>query len=450
MTSTANRNDAMNTQPDLANSEFPVDSLPPVCRDLVHAMAYTIQAPTPICAASALTVASLAAQPLADIELPSMGVTPLSLFFLSIAKTGERKSAADKVAMGVINEIEARIERNTDSEARPMLFSDLTIEGLDTEFDRGARSLALVNDDGGQVTSARQASDDGKTKFLTGISKAWDATPRKVLRKRSGRTWVIGKRLTTHLMLQPILATDLLNDNVWTQQGALPRFLVAWPASRIGTRRLTDWTTEGKRAYQAFQDRMATLLGADHPTHEHDHSALSPPSLPLRDEARQRWINFYDEIESQIGDNGPLCNVQGFGAKLPEHAGRLAGVFAVVEQGPLTAITEDQMDRAIRVAWFYLGEILRANAAAQGEALKTRASKLDDWLAERDNTDVCLSELMQRGPGSLRKKEILEPLIQILVERGRLVPREGGKIWNGSVCNRAYRIVTPGSPANSA
>ena len=72
---------------------YPVEALGPL-RGAVEAVQGLTQAPMAIPAQSALAVASLAVQGFANVETLG-GVRPLSLFALTIAQSGERKSAYD-------------------------------------------------------------------------------------------------------------------------------------------------------------------------------------------------------------------------------------------------------------------------------------------------------------------------------------------------------------------
>jgi len=76
---------------------YPVESLGPL-RDAVLAVQVMTQAPMAITAQSALAVASLAVQDFADVR--TLGEPrPLSLYRLTIARSGERKSACDAPLM---------------------------------------------------------------------------------------------------------------------------------------------------------------------------------------------------------------------------------------------------------------------------------------------------------------------------------------------------------------
>lgn len=91
---------------------YPVESLGPL-RGAVEAVQGMTQAPVAIPAASALAVASLAVQGFADVQTLG-GARPLSLYALTIARSGERKSACDAPLMTALRDHEkerARTQR---------------------------------------------------------------------------------------------------------------------------------------------------------------------------------------------------------------------------------------------------------------------------------------------------------------------------------------------------
>src|SRR6056297_3207048 len=83
---------------------YPVHALGPL-RGAVEAVQGATQAPLAIPAQSALAVASLAVQAFADVETLG-GARPVSLYALTVARSGERKSACDAPLMAALREHE--------------------------------------------------------------------------------------------------------------------------------------------------------------------------------------------------------------------------------------------------------------------------------------------------------------------------------------------------------
>lgn len=76
---------------------YPINALPGVINQAVAAYQQYGQQPLPLVACSALANISLACQSLANVARDRYLTSPVSLFFLSVAASGERKSAADNV-----------------------------------------------------------------------------------------------------------------------------------------------------------------------------------------------------------------------------------------------------------------------------------------------------------------------------------------------------------------
>src|SRR3546814_15418688 len=76
----------------------------------VHAIGDKVQCPEAIAAQSVLAAAALAVQSHVDVVHPATGDTrPVSLFLVTVAASGERKSAADRIATDPIRLREAEL-----------------------------------------------------------------------------------------------------------------------------------------------------------------------------------------------------------------------------------------------------------------------------------------------------------------------------------------------------
>ncbi|MFK7941623.1 MAG: DUF3987 domain-containing protein [Paracoccaceae bacterium] len=90
----------------IADSEpYPTEALGPL-REAAEAAQDCTQCPPAIAAQSALAVAALAAEGLHDVETLH-GEAVLSLFLLTVAQSGERKSSTNKLLMKPIAEYQA-------------------------------------------------------------------------------------------------------------------------------------------------------------------------------------------------------------------------------------------------------------------------------------------------------------------------------------------------------
>ena len=78
---------------------FPVDALGDVLAPAARAINDHVQAPVATCGQSTLAAVTLAVQAYANVELPTSHAKPLSNYFVTVAGTGERKTAVDHEAL---------------------------------------------------------------------------------------------------------------------------------------------------------------------------------------------------------------------------------------------------------------------------------------------------------------------------------------------------------------
>lgn len=85
---------------------FPLDALPPTLQAAVKEVMLAVEAPAALIASSALAAASLATQTEFNVERDVGLDGPISLYFITIAESGERKSAVDRLFFKAAREFE--------------------------------------------------------------------------------------------------------------------------------------------------------------------------------------------------------------------------------------------------------------------------------------------------------------------------------------------------------
>lgn len=349
---------------------YPIKALGPL-QEVVKAVHDMTQAPIGIGAQSALAVASLAAQGFADVETLG-GYTPCSLYCLTIAESGERKSSCDRLLMRGVREHEragmetyrtkisehetareiwagkrkrllseaagsdktkaARAEADLlalGPELRPPLYPNLTaqeptFEGLLKLYQTGRPSLGLLSDEAGGFIGGHAMNSDNRLKTIAGLSQFWNGDTVNRIRSGDGASSYPGRRLSMHLMAQPVAARPLLADAQASGQGFLARFLITEPPSAIGTRLRRDQDPASEIAVSAFTDRAIELLNTPLPTGD-DPQELTPKQLSLSEGAKELLGQFYDAVEQAQSPGGELEHVRAYASKAAEQAGRIAG-----------------------------------------------------------------------------------------------------------------------------
>lgn len=432
---------------------FPIDALGIKLKAAVEAVQAAVKAPPALCAQSFLAGAAVCIQGIADIRLHCSRI-PLSEFFLTIAESGERKSATDnhakrphaawqheeyKLFKDALRQFQD--EKETFERARkdaikegkdcplpepsaprmPMLFSeDPTFEGIFKLLETGLPSIGIFSDEGGRMLGGHAMNAENRLKTVASLSKLWDGAPIDRVRAGDGSRILYGRRCSVHLMAQPGAAALFLNDGVSADQGILSRFLIVHPESTKGTRSYVDIDLHNDPAllaYNATVDRLLRSWKWDQDTGE-----LELRTVNLSAKARQMWIAYHDHIEGQQTADGPYRSITAFASKAAEHAARLAGILQLFDDPGAQTVDENHMVCGIRLTDFYLTEALRLRQLASENQDLILAEKLLEWFRAEGLRQIYPVKVYQEGPAAIRSKERAIPILKILEGHGYLSP----------------------------
>jgi hypothetical protein len=452
---------------------YPIDQLGDVLGPAAKAIAAKVQCAEALAAQSVLGVASLAAQALADVQLPYGQTRPLSLFLLSVAASGDRKSSADNEAMAPVRRREEELRDEFEPLAKSHAAEAAAWRGQRNQIDRGKKDLATRRDEmlalgpeppapirpyltlsestaeglarhmpqlpgalgiftaeGGQFLSGHGFTPDSKLRTASSFANLWDGEGFRRLRAGEGLIDLHGRRLAAHLMVQPEAAARVLADPVLRDQGFLSRFLIAAPDSLAGTRLWQEPHERIEPALLRYNARMLTVFQIKAPSANGLGNELTPRELELTADGRAAWIGFLNEVELDQRADGRWVALRDVASKAAEQAARIAGVLTIVDNHAATAITGGAMTRACDLVRWYLNEALRLSEEIRIPQDIADAQLLLDWFGVRSMRYVAAVDIQKRGPAQLRHKERLAPAIEVLVEKGWLVPdKTSRRVW---------------------
>ena len=469
---------------------FPIDGLGPQLAMVVRALNEIVQSPLAMCANSVLATVTLAAQAHVNVELPFGEGTerPVSCFFVTVGRSGERKSATDELVMKGIKSREAELRSIFDLEMRayrdahdaweaarktvlggkgtvtskkvdldvlgdepqpprtPIITTEEpTIEGLAKLLMTGQPSAGVFSAEGGQFVGGHAMSDDAKLRSAAALSRLWDGEPWKRVRSIDGAHSIAGSRLSLHLMVQPAVATLLVNDAMLRDQGLVSRLLVTFPTTTMGTRMYRAASPEALSAVQTFNVRMAKALARSFPIRDGTRNELSPRRLIMSADARACWTAFCDHGERKIASGGKFEQISGFAAKMSEHAARLAGAITWWRDHEAVEIDKATLLGAIEIVAHYGDEALRLYQASAIPVDIAEAQRLLEWLTSprwKGGSFVSLSvaDICHDGPNSVRVAKRARELIKILEDHRLLTKVDGGALVNGRRRREAWLI----------
>jgi putative DNA primase/helicase len=470
---------------------YPMDALPEVLRNAVEEAAEITQAPVSMVACSAISVLSIASQAHFDVARTPQLSGPMSLNFLMLAESGERKSTVDKIfskpvweyqkqraieARKVIAKYKAEMDSWTaqvdavkgalkkhklDAQKkaelteqlknlyekepkRPKigdtLFHDVTIEKLLHHLAHDWPSVGIMSAEGAIFFGGRSMSNDNQLSALGVYNSLWSGESVKSDRKISSSAHVDNARLSMSLMVQPAVFKEYFSESpVLREIGFAARCFFCFPPSTQGTRLFKPHKTETKRI-DAYHQLVQQLLSMA-PNFKED--SLCPIKLGLTVEAQQIWISFFNEIEVQQGKGSEYSDIRDFASKIAEIAARLAGSFQVSKGMPVLEIDADSMTRSIEIARWHLNEAKRYFGIVSEKPLKN-AQALSDWLIKKAHTEdkdpFSRTHIMQYGPSAVRCAKELDSALKILTKYHHISLEDKGRIilLNPNLLNQDY------------
>jgi putative DNA primase/helicase len=462
-----------------AAAPYPTDSLPEVVRLAVREVQGFAKSPVAMVACSALANLSLAAQAHYNVARAEKLSGPISLYFLVVAESGERKSTCDgifskvlrdyenqqhedakpeikrceadlaaweAIKSGLLDGIKQAAKGNKDTgqleqalrkheEIKPelprvprLIYSDFTPEALTYSLAKIWPSGGVISSEAGAVLGSYAMGKDSQLRTMSSLNQLWDAA--RMTFDRRGESYVVdGARLTMSLQVQESALREFIGKTGALARGTgfLARFMIARPESTQGTRLFTE-PPENMPSLANYHSQINRILQTSAPIN--DQGGLEPAMLTLTPDAKAAWVRFHDDIEGGLGKGGELQDVRDVASKIADNAARLAALFHVIEDS-IGAISVEHFEAASIIAAWHLNEALRFfGELALPEAL-ANAALLDEWLIEycqNNGVDVVSTRtIMQFGPSRLRTKEKLQSAIQELIEHGRVVLLQNGR-----------------------
>ena len=158
-----------------AEIPYPVNALPKSLQKAVTAYQAYGQQPLSLVASGALANISLACQSLANVARDKYLVSPLSLYFLMVAGSGERKSAADSVFSKAIRKWESKIRAEREPKVQSALLLhkawQMERDGLLAQIKR-SMTTGVDNDFYQEPPHSLEALDDYETRLTDCLNQS--------------------------------------------------------------------------------------------------------------------------------------------------------------------------------------------------------------------------------------------------------------------------------------
>jgi len=441
---------------------YPIHALGPILGPAAACIQAKTQAPIELCAQSVLGASALVVQALYDVQpSPHGDPVPTSLYLLSVAGSGLRKSSCDRLAMlpfyDLQNEKALQFEKDKhiyqqladiwegdykgslkklssggpEAEAdflavpprpfppvRPIVLTkDPTIEGAIKLLAENPGFIGLFSSEAGSFFGGHGMSDDQRLKTGAHLSAMWDGQTIDRVRAGEESSMLGNRRISMHLMAQPGVTSKFLGDPTLRDQGLHSRMLMTEPTSTAGTRMYRDTSDLDDGPLLRFYDRIKELLARVPWPPVGERPGLEPKTLSLSASAKVTWVQFHDANEVELGPDGEFASIQGFANRAPEHAARLAAVLECMSGSGAEVISHESMLNGIELASYYRSEALRCFDNQTTNPDLVLAEKVSSFIRSKDRV-VELREIYTYGPSGVREAAVASRIVKILEAHG--------------------------------
>lgn len=462
--------------------ECPIEHLPDVLKKAVLEVVSIVKCPIPLALNSALGVLAVAGQGVANIR-PHRNIkpSPLSLYLIAIAESGERKTTADYFFSAKLSdwvytqqkELESDFkkskahlsawERELDGvkqaithksrknepfneelsrlelleQTKPsllkvpqMIFADTTPEAIAYDLTHKWPCAGILSGEAGVVLGGHGMKAENITRNLATLNTLWEGGAIQVNRRGEGGSFdVRNVRLSMGLAVQPSVIREFYEQNGTTARGSgfSARFLMANPTSKQGTRALTLEEVENEHStpyLNSFKAQLVQLLEAQFQQAKAG-ALVDLPELILSKDALELWIDYHNRIESDLAPNRVYEHYKDIASKSADNVARLAGLFHLLQgYDTQTEVNQETMNAAVRLGLWYLDESRRFFEEVALPVDLSNALKLDSWLIKycKDNhTDyIDKRKARQLAPNRLRNMQELEKALTELETHNRV------------------------------
>lgn len=400
------------TDPEALPEDFPLWELPDDIRGIIEEVSKITQAPISLIFASCMSVISATIQGLVNATYPTLNgnkSVPCSLFFLTLADSGERKTTVDSYFKKPIIDwekemvkeyeiemknfkgakkvwdirtkmLETQLQKNSNPNssqinsdftthyqnepAKPtkkkLIIMDATTEAFMKEL-QSYPVKAQLSSEGGTILGSNAMGVENIMKTLGQYNELWDGNGIQRDRIAEEANVSVGEvRVTLGVAVQPSVFNQFMvnTKKLGKGSGFLARFLLSRPISTKGTRFIDLNSRNMETPYlENYNERISRLLNLGI-RFNNDNKVFQCTDILMNRDAEILWEDFYNRIEEQQGEGENYDHISGFASKSSEHLVRLATCLHIFcdKTSQNSLIDKDIMSSAIEIMYWYIRE----------------------------------------------------------------------------------------------
>ena len=435
---------------------FPADTLPPVVRDYVKAVAETTQTSVDMAAVASLAILSICLQGKYRIWGKADWWEPLNTYCVIVLPPAERKSAVISLMTAPLEEYEQEVNAAMDAQIiesqmkkavlekeRRMLedkvskgkadaseladkakeisafqetlplklfVDDVTAEKLASVLAENRSKAAIVSAEGGifDILSGIYTKNVNIDVFLKGHS----GDTIRVDRIGRASESIVHPTLTMLLAVQPGVLNGMMSNDTFRGRGLTARFLYAMPKSSLGIRSFhTEPIPEATKT--EYTTLIRSLLEVD----------CNEEPIQLSEGATVVLEKLFRDTESRFCTD--LAEIADWAGKYVGAVLRIAGLLHAAQHHgfmDFTEVSKETMENAVRIGEYFLEHAKAAYSLMGADPVNKQGEYLLDAIKRGQVSQFSRRDAM-RMCRRFHTTESLQPVLNRLCEYGYIAPK---------------------------
>lgn len=368
---------------------------------------------------SAIGALSLAMQNLYDVETPNGHRFPTSMMLVGVGGPTSGKSAAGNYFLQAIDEFE--VENADHLPSAGFLHKDTNGAALFSGLSQ-LPTAGLVSYEGSEILNGIARTQAAK------LNAIWSGETVKIHRKTSRSLSITGARLTMLALVHPGRFQKFLCDHGdrLRDVGFLARLMVIEAEDRPFP---DEDEASPEPCREAFNRRILELLERNIEAASDPH--FKPEVVRFDKAAGRIWLKYAAQLKHDGRPGGRFELAPEHATRLSQNAARLAALLRRSESDA-GDIDERTLYTAIAICEAASRSFMKLCVPEIREELD--ADFLDNWIErnrrQRGVRFIPRLSLRRNAPNRLRDSEILNPLIEVLISRGRIAQYRKNGTWH--------------------
>lgn len=470
---------------------FPVQVLPEYLKQFVLALAETTQTPHDLCGTIAMTAIAAAAHGKVVLNVKDDWFEWSTLYTLTAAPSGSRKSAVFKAVTAPIvayereirkkeepivernrnrrRVLEGQIRKYTEMSAKAknqierddaqemiknfekemmgitkldvtrFLVEDVTTERLGTLLGRHDERLGILSPEGDVFKLiAGMYNSNGKAN-LSIYLKSYDGEFCRMDRQDQDRTVILEHpSLAIGLAVQPAVIQRLADEHEFLDRGLVQRFLFSLTPDILGYRNLSP-APMPESVKRKYDQAIRCLMALEMPMN--GQGEIEPYLIKFEKRAQVLITEYQAETETILQDRSVPDALREWRSKLPGKMARIALFLALAERSidqDLTferPITAETVEKAITLARYYSFHCESAFGIMLSDKKKHEAKLVLDWIKRQAKLIFSRRECYRSLQRHFANPDEMTPIFRLLFQLGYIQREQEKATKRGTAIN---------------